>query len=307
MATISFDHHNSPLISVIINCFNGGRFVKTAIDSVYTQTYKNWEIIFWDNASIDNSADIAKSYDHKLRYFRVKTTEKLYKARNKALEKCNGVFIAFLDCDDFWVPWKLESQLRVMLDKNAGMICGATNIFSEENSKSTLKAPKKNKSSVSEVKLNDLFSDYVVQMPTLMIRRSALNDLEKLCDDRFHIIGDFDIVVRLLVKTNLYYLSEPLAFYRMHDERETKKFEMLHATELETWYSENKLTEEYTALANFTDLRSKIHYKYAIAHLADGERSKALGHIIKIKVARYKIRALAGLFLPKMVIEILRH
>ena len=44
------------LVSVIINCYNGEKFLKEAIDSVYNQTYQNWEIIFWDNASTDNSS-----------------------------------------------------------------------------------------------------------------------------------------------------------------------------------------------------------------------------------------------------------
>ena len=60
----------TPLISVIMNCYNGEAFLKNAIDSVYAQTYKNWEIIFWDNASTDTSADIALSYDKKINYFK---------------------------------------------------------------------------------------------------------------------------------------------------------------------------------------------------------------------------------------------
>ena len=55
-------------VSVIINCHNGERFLREAIDSIYRQTYTDWEIIFWDNSSNDKSASIAKSYDKKLKY-----------------------------------------------------------------------------------------------------------------------------------------------------------------------------------------------------------------------------------------------
>ena len=51
-----------PCVSIIMNCYNGEKFLREAIDSVYEQTYKNWEIVFWDNASTDNSARIAKAY-----------------------------------------------------------------------------------------------------------------------------------------------------------------------------------------------------------------------------------------------------
>ena len=50
-----------------MNCYNGERYLRQAIDSVYAQTYNNWEIIFWDNYSIDRSAQIAKSYNSKLK------------------------------------------------------------------------------------------------------------------------------------------------------------------------------------------------------------------------------------------------
>ena len=61
--------NNQPLVTIIMNCYNGEKYLKEAIDSVYNQTYDNWEIIFWDNASTDKSAEIAKSYNSKIRYF----------------------------------------------------------------------------------------------------------------------------------------------------------------------------------------------------------------------------------------------
>jgi len=106
-----------PEVSVIMNCLNCAKFLREAIDSVYAQNYQDWEIILWDNASTDNSADIAKSYDSKLRYFRGEHTIPLGYARNMALEKANGTYVAFLDCDDLWLPEKLETQIE-LLKKN---------------------------------------------------------------------------------------------------------------------------------------------------------------------------------------------
>ena len=60
----------SPLVSVIMNCYNGETYLREAIDSIYAQTYQNWEIIFLDNASTDDSANIAKSYDKKIKYLK---------------------------------------------------------------------------------------------------------------------------------------------------------------------------------------------------------------------------------------------
>ena len=61
---------DNPLISIIMNCYNGEKYLQEALDSVINQTYKNWEIIFWDNQSTDNSSFILKSYkDHRIKYF----------------------------------------------------------------------------------------------------------------------------------------------------------------------------------------------------------------------------------------------
>ena len=103
-----------PLISIIINCFNGERFLRTAIDSVYNQDFDDWEIIFWDNASTDDSALIAKSYGRQLKYYSNKKTTSLGKARNMALKMATGKYIAFLDCDDVFLPGKLRKQVSQM-------------------------------------------------------------------------------------------------------------------------------------------------------------------------------------------------
>ena len=83
----------TPLVSIIINCFNGEKYLAEAINSIYAQTYKNWEIIFWDNASIDGSATIAKSYDNKLKYYHSKSTTTLSYARLQAVKKTKGIYI----------------------------------------------------------------------------------------------------------------------------------------------------------------------------------------------------------------------
>ena len=58
------------LVSIIMNCYNGEKYLREALDSIIDQTYKNWELIFWDNQSTDYSAKIVLSYnDHRVKYF----------------------------------------------------------------------------------------------------------------------------------------------------------------------------------------------------------------------------------------------
>ena len=62
-----------PSVSIIMNCLNGEEYLKDSLSSIVNQTYKNWELIFWDNRSTDKSADILKSFkDKRIRYFYAK-------------------------------------------------------------------------------------------------------------------------------------------------------------------------------------------------------------------------------------------
>ena len=71
-----------------MNSHNGEKFIERSIRSILNQTYKNWELIFWDNKSNDNSLKIINQFnDDRIKYFYSKNYDKLYKARNLALKK----------------------------------------------------------------------------------------------------------------------------------------------------------------------------------------------------------------------------
>ena len=83
------------LISIIMNCHNGETYLKEAIQSVLNQSYKNWELIFWDNNSTDKSAQIFQSFqDKRLKYFFTKKVS-LYVSRNAAIKKQKVIMLLF--------------------------------------------------------------------------------------------------------------------------------------------------------------------------------------------------------------------
>ena len=109
-------------MSIVVNCHNGEKYLKHCINSIINQSYKNWEIIFWNNNSFDNSLEIIKNYKNKkIKKFNSKKFVKLYKARNLAIQKAKGKFIAFLDVDDYWKKNKLQSQIDI-INKSNGKI-----------------------------------------------------------------------------------------------------------------------------------------------------------------------------------------
>jgi len=111
----------SELVSIITPTFNAEKFIRATIESVQKQSYQNWEMILVDDASTDQTVTIVKEFAQK--DDRIKLTE-LPKnsgngfARNVALEKAVGKYIAYLDADDLWLPMKLERQIQFLKANN---------------------------------------------------------------------------------------------------------------------------------------------------------------------------------------------
>ena len=83
--------------SVIMNCYKGENFIKKSGYSIISQSYKKWELVFWDNNSSDNSKNILKKFkDKRIKYVYSKKFNTLYKSRNLAIKKAKGKYICFL-------------------------------------------------------------------------------------------------------------------------------------------------------------------------------------------------------------------
>ena len=112
-----------PIVSIIMNCHNGQKFLSDAIQSVINQSFENWELVFYDNFSKDKSYTILKKFkDKRIKYYKSKKFLNLYAARNQAIIKARGKYIAFLDTDDLWEKNKLKIQLNLIEKSPFSMI-----------------------------------------------------------------------------------------------------------------------------------------------------------------------------------------
>ena len=97
--------------------FQWRKILEKSLSSIKNQTYQNYELIFLDNCSDDKSKEIFEKYkDPKFKYFKTDKKLKLYEARNLAISKSKGEYIAFLDVDDWWEPSKLFHQVKILND-----------------------------------------------------------------------------------------------------------------------------------------------------------------------------------------------
>lgn len=109
------------LLSIIIPVYNAEKYIGTTLNSIYEQTYKNFEIILVDDCSSDNSAEIIKEEMNRHSEIVYHLQEKnmgAAVARNTALSIAKGRYVAFLDSDDIWKPEKTEKQLRLLEEKD---------------------------------------------------------------------------------------------------------------------------------------------------------------------------------------------
>lgn len=103
-----------PTVSVIMNSLNGARYLREALESVMAQTYQDFDVIFWDDGSVDDSVRIAKSYGRRVHVYNKSLNCRLGHARQCAINEATGRYVAILDCDDTWEPLKLERQVAWM-------------------------------------------------------------------------------------------------------------------------------------------------------------------------------------------------
>ena len=246
-----------PLVSVIINCFNGEKYLSEAINSVLLQTYKNWELIFWDNQSSDRSAEIALSYDDpRIKYFYASKHTLLYEARNQAIEKSKGEFIAFLDVDDWWESDKLAIQLPHFEDQNVGLVCTNYNVFYEG---AGWARPFWSGLKPSGFILKDLLNDYHVGLLTILFRRSTYDSLGGF-DSRYHVIGDMDFSMRLAEQWKIQTVNQVVAHYRKHATNESELKRNMYLEELKIWTGEAKVRLNQTNSLSLMNLEKLILY-----------------------------------------------
>jgi glycosyltransferase involved in cell wall biosynthesis len=203
-----------------MNCYNGETYLKEAIDSIYSQTYQNWEIIFIDNCSTDNSAKITKSYDSRLKYYKTEKNVPLGHARNFGLTFVNGDYLAFLDTDDIWIDNKLSLQIELLESNKNYAYCYSDYELIDESSKHISFYKVKNKDGHI---FKDLLLWYDVGMPTITIRKSILDKFDDKFDTSLRFCPDYDLFMRIAMNYEVCSIKEVLCKYRISSNSLTKQ------------------------------------------------------------------------------------
>lgn len=265
-----------PLVSIITPSLNQGRFIEETILSVKNQTYPRVEHIIMDGGSTDGTLDILKKYSHSLIWIS-EPDKGQSDAINKGWRMSKGDILAYLNSDDTYMPWAVETAVKFLVEHpDVGMMYGDAE-FTNESGEVTQHYR------VTEFDLRRMLCSYNhVPQPSVFFSRKILESVGYL-DENLHLAMDLDYWIRISLKFKIRHIAQTLATMRMHPEA---KFvaryhealsEYLHI--LKKFYSNPELPTEIQAFQRRA--YSSVHLRASVDYLSAKKRREAAEHLIQ--------------------------
>jgi glycosyltransferase involved in cell wall biosynthesis len=226
----------TPKVSVIIPVYNAEAYIAQAIESVFSQTFRNFEVLVVDDGSTDRSPDIVQElverYAGKLKYFehRNHINRGVSASRNVGISYATGEYVAFLDGDDLWLPEKLQQQ-AALLDAypDVGTVYCAIAIIDEHGQPTTERYGTDVVGGSTSQHLREAFDIFfpisrVMWLGSTILTRKALLLQTHLFDEDLRHGEDALVSMKLAYLGAVYFLAEPLAKYRLHTRNASRKW-----------------------------------------------------------------------------------
>ena len=195
-----------PSVSIIMNCYNGEKYLAEALKSVLNQTLKDWELIFIDNCSSDQSKNILEKFsDTRIRYFNTKSPIKLGAARKFGIDQAKSDWIGFLDTDDLWESTKLEKQLEVLKSDKFAICYGGVREITSVGGVIRNYFPKND-----EANLSSQLKQFDINMVTPLISRSFLQHHGLNFNEDIFASEEYNLFLRILAKGKAIVIPEIL-------------------------------------------------------------------------------------------------
>jgi glycosyltransferase involved in cell wall biosynthesis len=220
---------SNPLVTVVIPTYNRVALVQQAIASVIAQTYRNWELIIVDDGSDDGTPGaIIAMNDPRIKLFTMSHVGNIALLRNKGVEEGSGEWLAFLDSDDIWIPRKLEIQLFFLLQEGKRWGYGGSELMNDDMRAIPNKAGQYRPISGWIIK-DVLTTEASVHIGTLMIERTLFEEVGGFNPDAKLIYReDYELVLRLALKSEAVAVPDLLVRIREHEGRATNGFDDAH-------------------------------------------------------------------------------
>ncbi|ADE13798.1 glycosyl transferase family 2 [Nitrosococcus halophilus Nc 4] len=208
---------STPLLSVVMPCFNAQRWVEGAIDSILTQTHTHLELIVVDDGSSDSSVKRIRKIantDARLRLLTANCNTGIVHALNYGIEEARGKFIARMDADDICMPNRLSQQIS-FLEQTSCDLCGSWFVEFGQGIPRTVRWPH----TESALRAAMIFQNTICH-PTVMARREVFEQFRYR--EAYQLAEDYDLFARASTKFRLANIPEPLLRYRRHPQQATQ-------------------------------------------------------------------------------------
>ncbi|OUS31460.1 hypothetical protein A9Q99_02505 [Gammaproteobacteria bacterium 45_16_T64] len=204
----------NPQVSIVIPTYNRAVDLKRAIDSVFNQTFSEWEILVVDNNSTDSTDELISGYaSQRITLLKIENHGVIAASRNLGIKHARGKWVAFLDSDDWWCPDKLTQSVQYLEG-------GADLVFHDLFLVRSLGQRNYRRSGVSRGLELPVFNDLLmsgnaIENSSVVVRRSLLNEIGGLFEDKELIaMEDYDAWLRIAKLTdNFVRLDQVLGYY----------------------------------------------------------------------------------------------
>ena len=204
-----------PKVTVVMPVFNGERFLQESLDSVFAQTFQDFEMLCVDDGSTDNSAAVLTQYGERIRVLRQKNAGQSV-ARNAGVTVAKGQYVAFLDQDDLWYPSKLMHQVAA-LDADPDIVLVHCDFDRIDDGGRMMQegAGMSERATALASPMGQLIGEALIFPSAMMIRKTAYEQV-----GGFHRelqgFEDFDLIARLKERGRFMMLEETGMAYRVH-------------------------------------------------------------------------------------------
>jgi len=269
---------NQIYISVIICCYNSEKYISRTIKSVVDQTYKNWEIIFINDGSSDNTEKIILDFvknnkNLSTKYFKQKN-KGLANARNKGVELAKFDWIAILDHDDFFSTNRLEIQINNIINNPNCHLFFGNHFYLFEKTNSLIKRfsviRKKDGFDPCKLNLNKKFAynnliryGCFISSSTVVFKKSSCLAVGGF-DENYKFLADYIFFLEMSIKYNFFCSDDILCTGSMHDQSATEVMKSAYLSEMNTLYlSLYKLKNLNFSIKNKLFIRQfKLNFKF---------------------------------------------
>lgn len=206
-----------PKVSVIIPTYKRTDYLKLTLESVYNQTFTDFEVIVIDDGTPgDENEKICSTYSNII-YKKITNTGGPIIPRNTGLKIAKGEYIAFVDDDDLWMPDKLERQVNILEnEKEYGLVHGCCEVIDNKGVKTGETIGILTKTSKQGNVFDEMVGNFTLLMPTVIFRRNLLDKVSGFNESMKAAGEDTEFFCRLAFYTKIYFIDKPVAYYRIH-------------------------------------------------------------------------------------------